>query len=69
MAISINGTSKNKKSRKRRRAHEPTGLNTEPYQKKQKPLGQTFYHYFTFYEPTLKHKQMFQDSCKTMFFG
>ena len=36
LAIAIDGTSEKKKSRKRRRAHEPTGLIIEPYHKKTK---------------------------------
>ena len=41
-AIAIDGTSENKKSRKRRRAYEPTGLNIEPYHKKPKTVGAKF---------------------------
>ena len=42
LAIAIDGTSENKKSRKRRRAYEPTGLNIEPYHKKPKTVGANF---------------------------
>ena len=42
LAIAIDGTSENKKSRKRRRAYKPTGLNIEPYHKKPKTVGAKF---------------------------
>ena len=42
LAIAIDGTSDNKKSRKRRRAYEPTGLNIEPCHKKPKTVGTSF---------------------------
>ena len=42
LAITIDGTSENKKSRKRRRAYEPTGLIIEPYHKKLKTVGANF---------------------------
>ena len=45
LAIAIDGTSENKKSRKRRPSYEPTVLNIEPYEKKKKKLlVLTFYH-------------------------
>ena len=42
LAIAIDGTSDNKKSRKRRCAYEPTGLNIEPCHKKPKTVGTSF---------------------------
>ena len=42
LAIAIDGTSENKKSRKRRRAYEPTEVKIEPYHNKPKTAGANF---------------------------